>query len=88
MVDPIGVAGFIVGLPGLITSCVDLYKLMVTAHNFEYAVRIVVHKVSVEQLKFAYWLQDVGFTEGARTNLKLSPVTQETIKRQLELLRG
>lgn len=88
MADPIGITGLIMGLPGLVTACADLYKLTVAARNFDHDVNIVICRAAVEQMKFAFWLQDVGFVEGAKPKLKLPPAAQTMIVNLLEGVKG
>jgi hypothetical protein len=88
MADPGGIVGLIAGLPGLVTACADLYKLTVAARNFSHDVQMVVYQADVEQWKFAYWLQDVGFVEGVRPKLRLPRAVQPTVVHQLQGIKG
>ena len=88
MADAIGIIGLVGSLAGLATACADLYKLTVAARNFGHDVHMVVNRVDIEQWKFALWLQDVGFVEGANPKLKLAPAVQLTLVRLLEGVRG
>lgn len=85
MFDP---SGLIVGLPGLVTSCADLYKLTVKVRHKNHDVNIVVCRVGVEQMKFACWLEDVGFVEGTKPMLKLPPAAQNVMINLLQGIQG
>lgn len=80
--------GLIAGLPGLVTSCADLYRLTITARHFDHDLNIIVCMAAVEQMKFAYWLQDVGFVEGSYPKLKLPPGLQITVMSMLQAVKG
>ncbi|KAK1759828.1 hypothetical protein QBC47DRAFT_373141 [Echria macrotheca] len=80
MADPVGVSGLIIGLPGLVTACADLYKLTVAARNLDSDVQMVVCKAVIQQWKFASWLKDVGFEEGVKPKIKLTPQVQVSFR--------
>lgn len=81
-------AGLIVGLPGLVVACADLYKLTVTHRHRARDVNVVINQVAIEQWRFAYWLRDVGFIEGSRPMLKLPPAVQQMLLHQLQTIEG
>lgn len=81
-------AGLIVGLPGLIIACADLYKLTVTHRHRARDVSVVINKVAIEQWRFAYWLQDVGLVEGSRPMLRLPPAVQMMMLQLLKTVEG
>jgi len=88
MVDPIGISGLVLGLPGLIVTCADLYRLTVTALNYNHDVKVIICRVGVEQMKFAFWLEDVGFVEGSKPTLKLPPAFQSILMNLLQNIKG
>jgi len=83
-----GASGIILGLPGLVTACADLYKLTVAARNFDHDVNMVIYRMSWEQLKFACWLRDAGFVEGSQPTLRLDPAAQSALMMFLQGVKG
>ncbi|KAF4994326.1 hypothetical protein FDECE_13158 [Fusarium decemcellulare] len=80
--------GLILGLPGLVVACADLYKLTVASRNFDHDVQIVVCKAAVQQMRFAYWLQSVGFVQGTKPTAKLPLTAQKAVKGLLESVQA
>lgn len=81
-------ASFISGLPDLIITCADLYKLTVTHRHRARDVSVVINKVAIEQWKFPYWLQDVGLVEGSRPMLRLPLAVQMMMLQLLKTIEG
>jgi hypothetical protein len=85
MYDP---SSIILGLPGLVTACADLYKLSVAARHRSHDMDVIVCRIEVEQMKFSCWLEDVGFVEGSQPMLKLPPAGQVLMANLLKRIEG
>lgn len=88
MADPVGITGLIIGIPGLVTACADLYKLTVSARNFEHDVQVVVTRVESQQWRFSFWLQSVGFIEGVQPKIRLPAAVQPSVMKTLQMVQG
>lgn len=88
MADPTGIAGLATGLPGLLVSCADLYKLLVGARNLDHDVQIVVIKASNELWRFTSWLESVGFVEGVKPKIHLQHSVQGRVENVLWGIKG
>ncbi|KAK3371790.1 hypothetical protein B0T24DRAFT_630422 [Lasiosphaeria ovina] len=77
-------AGFVVGLPGLISSCANVYQLVVNARRLNTEGSLIVVKLAVEQVKFHIWLGKAGLLRGSVSSLNLHPVAQKVLQGILE----
>ena len=82
------VTSLITGLPGLIIACADLYKMTVTHRHRERDINVVIKRIAFEQSKFAYLLQGVGFVEGGKPMLRLTPAVQVMLLHLLQTIEG
>lgn len=73
-------AGIIIGLPGLVTSCVDIYTLVVTSRRIGDDGVLIITKIAIEQAKFQVWLESVGFLPDQTPSLTLRPVLQKVLR--------
>jgi hypothetical protein len=82
------VVGLIVSLPGLITSCAELYDLSVKARGHDPELDRVITRVELEQLRFALWLQHVGLVENGQAKLALPPAVQTMLYHHMNDIKG
>ncbi|RPA95382.1 hypothetical protein L873DRAFT_1829838 [Choiromyces venosus 120613-1] len=60
MGDPLSIAGLIVSLSGLFTSCLQIYDLISTAASHGPDFQVMLCKIEVEQLRFFLWGETMG----------------------------
>ena|SRR6186997_600266 len=83
MTDPFGE---MLDLPGLVTSCIELYSLAVTPRRFCFTGTLMVTRTAIEQAKFQVWLETVGFDYPRnfttfRLRIQLHKIVRETLGR-------
>jgi len=71
--------GLIIGLPGLVTACTQIYELTVNAQRMGEEGLLLVTKIVIEQAKFQAWLEDAGWLSDSGPRLALRPVMQKVV---------
>jgi hypothetical protein len=80
--------GLISGLPGLLMACVSTYKLVVAIKGLDHEGEILMTKVALEQVKFALWLEDAGFSPDSNSpTIRLQPFMQNVVKQTISTMK-